>query len=577
MNTNVDRNPTTATLRSAWVLTLAMAALVAPTAFAQVRVEAVPELCSGLGQDQKPVVAVMDFKVKVDVTGDVGGGMASMLSNALLNSGCFNVVERARLNDVMNEQALGLSGAVEESTASGTGRIQGTRFQIMGELTEFSENESGIGGAARAVGRIFGGRRGSAAAAAVDIRNAHVGFIIRIVDARSAMVIASESFNKKRRTAGLAASSGWAGGALGGAGQISKAMADAVEEGIVAAVQYIEPYRSQMVEAIRAVRAAGDGLAVPRPGECELLNSLGSPLRVMVMIPEEHITGVWGAYLEGRAFEFDRYEGDRQAPKSRGPSAMQTAQSAMETAQRMIRPPDPAGETEITKRFLEHGFYLVDPKQYEDLRAQERYLMVNDDVDFASEVGRQYGADIVITGEAFSEFSRNINGLMSSRARVEAKAIEASTARIIAADGLHAGSVDVSEVIAGKAALRDAGGKVADYFLTQICAQDAASFRRDGSVGTLVAAVEGAVGGGTLELIVSGIDFMASSRMAKALEDLSTVELAEKKSFSDNTVNLHVTHSGSADELAEAILEDARSFPIEIVSFSNSRIVAKMN
>ncbi len=572
MELTVFRKPTTSSLRSVWILALAMAALIAPTASAQVRVEAVPELCSGLSQDQKPVVAVMDFKVKVDVTGEVGGGMASMLSNALLNSGCFTVVERARLNDVMNEQALGLSGAVEEATAVGTGRIQGARFQIMGELTEFSQNASNIGGAVRTIGRMFGGRRGSAAAGAADIRVAHFGFIIKIVDTNSAMVIASQSFNKKRRTVGIATSSGWASSALAGAGQISKAMADAVEEGIIAAVQYIEPYRSQMLEAIHSTRVAGDGLTVPRPGECDLLNSLGSPLRVMVMIPEEHITGVWGAYLEGRAFDFDHYEGDRQTPDSREPGAMQTAQSAMEATQRMIRPPDPAGETEITKRFLEHGFYLVDPKQYDDLRAQERYLMVNDDVAFASEVGRQYGADIVITGEAFSEFSRNINGLMSSRARVEAKAIEASTARIIAADGLHAGAVDASEVIAGKAALRDAGGKVADYFLTQICTQDAMSFTVDGSGGAPVTVVES----GILELIVSGIDFMTSSRMAKALEELNTVDSAEKTSFRDGTVNLQVTHSGSADDLAEAILKDASRFPIKIVSFDNRRIVAEM-
>jgi hypothetical protein len=160
---------------------------------------------------------------------------------------------------------------------------------------------------------------------------------------------------------------------------------------------------------------------------------------------------------------------------------------------------------------------------------------------------------------------------MSSRARVEAKAIEAATARIIAADGLHAGHVDVSEVIAGKGALRDAGGLVADYFLAQVCAQSAASFGSAGGVG--VAASAGA-GGGALELIVSRVDFTASSQLQKALQALAPVSSVERRSFRDGTVTFRVVLAGTADELAEAMLANTTSFPLDIVSFDAARIVA---
>lgn len=554
---------TRAVLVSIGILTAAIT--YTPVLTGQVRVEAVPELCSGLSPEEKPVVGVMNFDVKVDVTGDVGGGMASMLTNALLNSGCFTVVERARLDDVMNEQAFGLSGAVEDSSAAATGRIAGARYQIMGEVTEFSENTSGVGGAARTFGRMLGGF--GAAAGAVDVRNAHVGFIIRIVDTSSAIVLGSQSFDKQRRSTGIAASTWWGNEAFAGAGEISQAMADAIEEGIIEATSYLAPYRDRMAEATREVLAANPSVEVPAPGECSLLREVGRPLRVMVMIPEEHITGLWGAYAEDRAFAFDEYEGNRNANPSNAPAGS----GALAAAQRMIRPPDPAGETEIVKRFLEHGFTVVDPAQYERLRADERYLTVNDDAAYASEVGREHGADIVITGEAFSEFSRNMNGLMSSRARVEAKAIEASTARIIAADGLHAGHVDTSEVIAGKGALRDAGGLVADYFLAQICLQSAGSFGSAGGVGIASSAGEGA-----LELIVSQVDFAGSSNLQRALEALAPVSAVERRSFRDGTVAFRVVLSGTADELAEAMLADTTSFPLDIVSFDAGRIVAAM-
>ena len=89
----------------------------------------------------------------------------------------------------------------------------------------------------------------------------------------------------------------------------------------------------------------------------------------------------------------------------------------------------------------------------------------------ASKIGSKFGADIILVGEAFSEYSKSGNGMSSCRARVEVKAVMTSNARILAADGLHGAGMDVSEVIAGKTALRNAGAKVADYFLAQLCAK----------------------------------------------------------------------------------------------------------
>ncbi len=535
---------------------------------AQVRVDEARKICHDLPPDQRPTVAVMDFKIKVDVTGEVGGGMASMLSNALLNSGCFNVVERARLDDVMNEQAFGQSGAVTEESAANLGQIRGARYQILGELTEFSQNEAAVSGAARRLGRVFSRGRVAEAAGNFGLRRAHIGFIIRIVDTSSALVLSSQSFEKKRNSVGLAGSA-WGRGAFAGAGQISKAMADAIEEGIIGAVQYLAPFRTQMADATPAVQSAKANIS-EIPKVCELLESAARPPRVLVAIPEEHLLGHFGSYGDGRAFEFDEYEGNRHAQ----PQSTIDINAMQASVQRAIRPPDPAGETEIVKRFIERGFLLVDERQMQSLRQESRFLLVDNDPAVAAALGREFEADIVITGEAFSEFSKQINGMTSCRARVEAKAIEVSTGRIVAADGLHASAADVSEVIAGKTALRKAGGKVADYFYTEICADKKFSYV-DGTSAPF-AVSDRSPGVGSTELVISQIDFASSSRLQKALVDIELISNVRKESFQNGTVKFRVEHRGPTDQLAETLLGQAKIFPLEILALEDRKILANL-
>jgi hypothetical protein len=123
---------------------LALALLVitgARVGFAGTKVEDIPRICSDLPPQEKPVVGVMDFAEKAGVAG-IGGGMATMLLNALLGTGCFDVVETERMKEVLAEQELGLSGLMEESTAPAIGKMAGAQFLVMGTITEFKEGES---------------------------------------------------------------------------------------------------------------------------------------------------------------------------------------------------------------------------------------------------------------------------------------------------------------------------------------------------------------------------------------------------------------------------------------------------
>ena len=106
---------------------------------------------------------------------------------------------------------------------------------------------------------------------------------------------------------------------------------------------------------------------------------------------------------------------------------------------------DPAAETEIARFCKATGFGLVDPEH-------------------ASE-GE---ADVVVTGEAFSEFAGRHGDLISVKARVEVKAVDRKTGKVLAVDRQTAVAVDLAEQVAGKTALQEAAASIAGRLLPKI-------------------------------------------------------------------------------------------------------------
>ena len=122
----------------------------------------------------------------------------------------------------------------------------------------------------------------------------------------------------------------------------------------------------------------------------------------------------------------------------------------IQVAERHIGQPtiDPAVETELMLLCKELGFEVIDPKS-----------------------GSEGQADVLVSGEGFSELAARHGNLVSVKARVELKATYRKSNEILVADREVTVVVDLSEQIAGKSALQKAALLIAQRLLPAMVQQ----------------------------------------------------------------------------------------------------------
>jgi TolB-like protein len=125
---------------------------------------------------------------------------------------------------------------------------------------------------------------------------------------------------------------------------------------------------------------------------------------------------------------------------------------------------DPAAETEIKRMLLA-------------CKVPVRDVEANTLTDWMGGIGKGRigtwpqslaGVDLVIAGEAFSEYSTRVGNLVSCAGRVEVNVIDRTSGKVVLADRRTARSADLSEGMAGKAALEKAAHEVGLLVLEQM-------------------------------------------------------------------------------------------------------------
>lgn len=89
-------------------------------------------------------IAVTAFEYRAAKGGhDIGDGMTDMMTDALVNSGRFIVLERERLAEVMAEQDNLDSGRFRAETVAPKGELEGAQLLVRGSITQFEPDCAG--------------------------------------------------------------------------------------------------------------------------------------------------------------------------------------------------------------------------------------------------------------------------------------------------------------------------------------------------------------------------------------------------------------------------------------------------
>lgn len=230
-----------------------------PAAMAQKKtVENASATCKGLPREQRPRITVSCFDVtKTRAQGVLGNELASMLTNALNQTECFNVLESLSKTS-MDEIRFNQSGASDGSGPQ-AGKMKGAQLLIGGEVTDYVEETQDI----------------------LGVRNnkAYIKFILKIVDAESREVLWSETVSKKvtKPQVRFINTEVTKFGSNAMENAVDKAISDAVGL-LVVQKELISSYKPKAVDTAPKYNRS----------TCPLTQGGNAPT-VMVIIPEVHI------------------------------------------------------------------------------------------------------------------------------------------------------------------------------------------------------------------------------------------------------------------------------------------------
>lgn len=168
----------------------------------------------------RPTISVPEFKNATDSWWwNVGTSreLADALSNELVSTGKFTVVERQKLGAVLSEQELAELGLVRKGTGAQSRQLIGSQYIILGQVTSYEEGVSNESTGGRVSGinlgpiRLGGGGR-------KEKQQAYVAIDLRVVNSTTGEVAYARTIEGRATSESKGASAGIdiAGISLGG-------------------------------------------------------------------------------------------------------------------------------------------------------------------------------------------------------------------------------------------------------------------------------------------------------------------------------------------------------------------------
>lgn len=144
----------------------------------------------------KPVLGVAEFKNETNASwwySDTARELSGMLTNELASTNKFKLVEREKLDKVLDEQDLADSGRVSKKSGAKIGELTGAQYLVVATVTAFDTQSRGTGGGVSFRGISVGGKK----------EDAYIAVDLRVIDTTTGEVEFTRSIEARASSGGV--------------------------------------------------------------------------------------------------------------------------------------------------------------------------------------------------------------------------------------------------------------------------------------------------------------------------------------------------------------------------------------
>lgn len=181
----------------------------------------------------RPVLGVLKLQDETGALpfqGGIGRVLTNILTNELAARPLFTVVERRRLQAILEEQDLSASGRLRPGDGARIGELSGADYLVMGTVTAFEEGVQKK--SARGFLGGFGGARTSS--------TSYLAIDLRVVDTSSGEIAYARSIEGRNTKTASSVDIAVAGAGLGYESLQSEATAKVVRAAVIEMIDYLE-------------------------------------------------------------------------------------------------------------------------------------------------------------------------------------------------------------------------------------------------------------------------------------------------------------------------------------------------
>ncbi len=153
-------------------------------------------LSPSIALSEQPTIGVAEFTNTSGAAwwrGGMGWELSGLVTSELSSSGEFRVVERSKLEHVLQEQNLAASGRIAKKTAASIGKMTGAQYLVMGTVTAYEESVKGTGGGISLGPVSIGGKK----------EDAYISIDLRVVDTTTGEIVQSRAIEANAGGGGL--------------------------------------------------------------------------------------------------------------------------------------------------------------------------------------------------------------------------------------------------------------------------------------------------------------------------------------------------------------------------------------